>query len=49
MQWACDVVEDWCKLWLMSVSVGKCSVTLFSNDPRDRYVHASVVGVVEWE
>ena len=36
VQWATDVVADWCREWLMTVSVDKCSVTLFSNDVRDR-------------
>ncbi|MEL7520288.1 MAG: reverse transcriptase family protein, partial [Cyanobacteria bacterium J06553_1] len=36
VQWATDVVGEWCKEWLMTVSVDKCTTTLFSNDVRDR-------------
>ena len=36
VQRATDVVMEWCREWLMTVSVSKCSVTLFSNDVRDR-------------
>ena len=35
VQRASDIVSEWCREWLMTVSVGKCSVTLFSNDRRD--------------
>ena len=36
LQWANDVVAEWSEEWLMSVNVEKCSVTLFSCDPKDR-------------
>ena len=36
LQWAAGRVERWCEEWAMTVSVGKCSVTLLSNDRRDR-------------
>lgn len=35
MQWAADVVEEWCREWLMTVSVNKCNATLFPNDDRE--------------
>ena len=40
VQWATDAVADWCREWLMTVSVNKCTVTLFSNDVRDREMGA---------
>ena len=40
VQCATDVVAAWCEKWLMTVSVGKCTVTLFSNDLRDRDMQA---------
>jgi ribonuclease HI len=36
VQRATDAVAEWCRKWLMTVSVEKCTVTLFSNDARDR-------------
>ena len=36
VQRATDAVAAWCREWLMKLSVNKCSVTLFSNDVRDR-------------
>ena len=36
VQRAATIVEDWCERWLMKLSVGKCTVTLFSLDPRDK-------------
>jgi ribonuclease HI len=36
VQWATNVVADWSREWLMTVSIEKCTVTLFSNDVRDR-------------
>jgi len=35
IQWAVDQVWEWSKEWLMVVVIEKCSVSLFSNDPRD--------------
>ena len=36
VQCATDAVADWCREWLMTLSVSKCTVTLLSNDVRDR-------------
>jgi ribonuclease HI len=35
VQRAAKLVEKWCESWLMGLSVNKCSVTLFSLDPKD--------------
>ena len=36
VQEAANVVVEWCQEWLMTLSVDKCTVTLFSKDVRDR-------------
>ena len=36
VQEAANVVVEWCQEWLMTLSVDKCTVTLFSRDARDR-------------
>ena len=36
MQRVTDAAADWCREWLMTLFVSKCTVTLLSNDVRDR-------------